>query len=386
MVKNKNITKYYIWRLLSGLFFTYTIQSIYILSKGLTLSDLAIFASVTAITSSILEIPTGYIADRFSRKISVSLGFICYGFAFILLIFAQNLSFLIIIGAIHGLGNALQSGSIESLLYDLLKADKNEDQYLKVSARGTSFGTITGAIASLIGPLLFVINPIIPFILNGIIFFALSIFILTIDEKRSESEIGRNISIIDGIKNIIRIKPILIITLIETVLLVIINIFYQVINFPKLSELGFPTEFLGTIDLVNLALMSLMLMFITRLVFKNEKITLIFYSILPLLIFSVYFVSSNLYIVVILSICFDLVWSARRHIIPSITNKYFSSKNRATSLSSISFFSNLFSSLLIPFTLALFYFNNLFLLFPVIMILVLALFYPSKSPLLQKEK
>ena len=72
-----NIATLYTWSCLSGINLLYPIQAVYLLSKGFSTPELALFASMTAICSTLLELPTGYIADQFSRKVSVALGFLC---------------------------------------------------------------------------------------------------------------------------------------------------------------------------------------------------------------------------------------------------------------------------------------------------------------------
>ncbi len=380
--RSSNILKYYLWQLISGFSFVYALQAIYLLSKGFRAGDLAIFASVTAITATIMEIPTGYIADKFSRKLSISLGFFIKGISFILLIFSNNLLTLAIVGLVLGLGDALLSGSVESLLYDMLKITKDERSYLKVSSKGTAMATITGALATFIGPLIFIANRELPFILTGMVLLVLSIFVLTIEEHRFESEeVKRNLSVFDGIKNIFRNKVVLIITLIDTILLVVVNLFYQVLNFPKLENLGFPVKFLGLLDVVNLVLMTMMLLFVSKLVLKKEKNTIFIYSIITMIAFISFYLTSNLFLAIFFGVMFDIIWSARKQIIPSITNDYFSSKDRATSISSMSFLSNLGASIFVPIALKLFEMNELFVFLPLFLIVSLSFVYPKKPNL-----
>ncbi len=374
----KNVIKFYVWKLISGFSFIYSLQAIYLLTKGITAAELAIFASITAITTTITEIPTGYIADKFSRKLSISLGFFIQGIAYIVIILSNNLFTLIPIGILLGLGNSLLSGSVESLLYDLLKSSNDEKSYLKINSRGSAIETITGVIATFLGPIIYVINHESPFILTGVVLLILSLFVYTIDEAKSDAEeVERNLSALDGIKNILKNKAVLIITLADTILLVMVNLFYQVLNFPKLERLGFPIEFLGSLDVLNLVLMTLMLLIVSKLVLKQLKNTFFIYSIATIVIFSLYYFTSNLIGAIVFGILFDVVWSARKQVMPTITNEYFSSKNRATSISSMSFLSNLGASILVPVTLQLFNQNSLFVFLPVVLIFGLFLIYPS---------
>src|SRR3990172_32590 len=161
-----NVLRYYIWRFFSGFHFIYTLQALFLLSKGITPGQLALFASVTTISITLLEIPTGYIADKFSRRLSVSLGYFFGGLAMLGFIFIHNFSELLVISFLIGLSEALKSGATESLLYDDLKDIGKEVNYLSVTSKSSSAATISGAIATFLGPILYIVNTSIHFILT----------------------------------------------------------------------------------------------------------------------------------------------------------------------------------------------------------------------------
>src|SRR5262245_14992757 len=92
-----NILKYYLLRLFSGLVFTYVIQAIFLLSRGISVPQLATYASLTVIFSTVLDIPTGYLADRFGRKFSVALSYFIGGLSNLALTLVTNLDGLIVI-------------------------------------------------------------------------------------------------------------------------------------------------------------------------------------------------------------------------------------------------------------------------------------------------
>jgi MFS family permease len=133
-----NILKYYVLRLFSGLVFTYTIKAIFLLGRGITLAELATFASLIIIFSTLLEIPTGYIADRFGRKFSVSLSYCIQVLALLGFIFVTDFRMLIVIAFLTGLSSALESGALESLIYEEIQQTVGETNFLKITSRGTN--------------------------------------------------------------------------------------------------------------------------------------------------------------------------------------------------------------------------------------------------------
>ena len=58
-----NIAKFYTWSCLSGINLLYTVQAIYLFGKGFTAPQLALFASMTVICTTLFELPTRYIRD-----------------------------------------------------------------------------------------------------------------------------------------------------------------------------------------------------------------------------------------------------------------------------------------------------------------------------------
>lgn len=370
-----NIVKYYIWRFVNGFYFIYALQAIYLLSKGITPIQLGLFASTTTICITILEIPTGFIADKFSRRVSVSLGFFISALAFIGLIFVSNFYNLLIISFLMGLAEALKSGATESLIYDDLKHSASESDYLKVSSRGSTLGTVAGGLASFTGPLLYVINTSFPFLLTAIPHLFLGFYILRFDEKRISDEVDSEIKIFDGVKSIINNKQVRLLLLMDILLLTIVIIFYQTLYAPKIYSLGLEIKYLGVLDTINLGLMSALLIVLPRIVFKNNNYNLVLYSLLPILAFTFFGLTNALVLAIVFGVIFDLSWTARNHIIPTILNKYFSSKDRALSLSSCNFISGLGAAILVPIALVIFKVSYLFAIIPALIVILILFMY-----------
>jgi MFS family permease len=338
--------------------------------------QLALFVSTTSILTTILEIPTGYVADKFSRKWSVALGFLCGGLGYLGYMFIEDIYSLLSLAVFFALGKALNSGAEEALIYDELKAQNQESTYLRVITRGALIGTISGAIGSFSGPILYAIHEHLPFIGSALANFCLTFFILTFKETEPTGEVSQQIQIIDGVRHIFQSKPILIIVCIETLLLVFAIIYYQILYFPKINELGLEIRYLGMLDVVNIGLSSLLLYFLPRLTFQRDKTNLGFYTLAAALLFVVFSNSNHLAPAILFGVLFDSVWTLRIHVVPAITNKYFESHSRALSLSSMSFLSNLGAAILVPLATLVFDVSYLFTIIPAILIAVSLYFFP----------
>ncbi len=237
-------------------------------------------------------------------------------------------------------------------------------------------GMITGAAASFTGPILYSINFVLPFILSAIITFILAIFVFTFKETKVSHEVAERTKIFDGVKNIFKNRAVMLLVCVETLLLVFVIVYYQILYFPKINHLGLAVKYLGVLDVVNISLSSLMLFLLPRLIFKNDKTNLVFFTLATAIVFIIFSNSNQLVIAVVFGVLFDIIWTARTHIIPSITNKYFESHNRALSLSSMSFISNLGAAILIPLAAFVFTINYIFTIIPAIFIVVILFYFP----------
>jgi MFS family permease len=380
-----NLAKYYTWSCISGFNLVFIIQAIYLLDRGFSVTQLALFASMTALCSTLLEIPTGYIADKFSRKVSLALGFLCVSIAYIGLAFVQTMPGLFLVSVCLGLNNALESGAAEALLFDELKRFAKDSDYLRIISRGSMFAQIAAAAASLIGPILYAADPIIPFIINSAINLFLTFFVLTFNETTASHEVSRAIHVFDGVRKVFRVKPLLIITCIDMFLLVFANIFYQVLYFPKLNQLGLSVQYLGFVDVATLACMTVMLLYLPKMVFRADRVNLVLYTLAPAGIFIVFGMTTHLLVAIVFGPLFDLAWMARKYIIGALTNTYLTAHDRALSLSSISFLSNAVAALLVPLAMYMFSLSYAFSFIPALIIIALLILFattqlPARSP------
>jgi len=108
----------------------------------------------------------------------------------------------------------------------------------------------------------------------------------------------------------------------------------------------------------------LLLHYLPKFSYHNHKQTLTIFTLTTALIFFLFGINQTLVPVLVFGMLFDPAWNLRRHIIPTITNQYFTNHNRALSLSTMSFLSNTGAALLIPLATFLFTKSYLYSLAP----------------------
>lgn len=175
---NANIKRTYAYYALSGLMFGNTVFTVFMLSKGLSYSQVSIIEAVFT-AAIMLEILGGAFADIVGRKIAVLLRCITISVASLLFGFAYDAWSFLIANFVWGVGIALGAGADTALLYDSLKSAGKKKEFLKVFGTCRIFGFVAGMVGSVMGAYLYTVQQQLPFfagaassIVAGIVYFS----------------------------------------------------------------------------------------------------------------------------------------------------------------------------------------------------------------------
>ncbi|WP_241679163.1 MFS transporter [Pseudomonas kitaguniensis] len=127
---------------------------LYLLQLGITQGEIGILQSFLFFSAVALEIPSGVLADRYGRKVSLIIGFLglCIsGIGFLL--FSSFIPFAIIF-CLFGASIAMSSGSDRALLYDNLLAEHRTEEYPKIVSRARAIGAVSLGLSMLLGGVL----------------------------------------------------------------------------------------------------------------------------------------------------------------------------------------------------------------------------------------
>ena len=382
--KTRNMVIYFLWKFLSGVYFVFPITVIFILGRGLTKEQVTVFLSLTTLATIFLEIPTGYIADRFSRKLSVGLGYLFNAIGHFLLIFLGSFWQLLLVGLFFALNRSLISGAMEALIYDNLVDTTDKKSFVRLSSRGASVSFVSGMVATLIGSYMFAVNRELPFIATAFVNLLLALLIMWFKEAKRTNEVTKNISTFDGIKEIIKSKSIIYLVLLNVLVSGISSFFYTIAFHPKIVELGLDVRYLGWVDAFNSLLLVFVLGFLAKLITQNERLNLFIYTLVPLLAFVAVELTRSPLMVIIFGLVFSLFWTSRSHIVSNFQNTLLNAKNRALSLSSISLLGSIGSAVITP-VYGLLIINNDRAAIPLVAFLSIAAMFLIKAIQLPKE-
>lgn len=147
----KEINKIYLSQFFSGFAMVASFFPLYVLSHGITQLQLGLLISVGILSLALFDIPTGAIADTFGHKISVFLGTFLWSFSFLIMFLGTGFSLFLFSQILGGLGLALVSGALTSLIYDILDKQGKKDDFRKVYGRANGFFLAASVVAASIG-------------------------------------------------------------------------------------------------------------------------------------------------------------------------------------------------------------------------------------------
>ena len=142
---------YYLYRAFDELIPIYPLYLIMFEKGGLSVAQISLLLAIWSIPGVVLEIPTGVLADHWSRRNMLFLGQILKAGCYLAWFFADGFWIYALGFVLWGIGGTFKSGSEEALLFDSLKRDNREECFDRVLGRGRLLSGISTVIASLFG-------------------------------------------------------------------------------------------------------------------------------------------------------------------------------------------------------------------------------------------
>jgi MFS family permease len=215
----KNLRKFYWYRLTKFSLFHIAILVLFYQERGLSFSQIMILQSIYYFAKVLSEVPTGALADRVGRKKALVLGSFCHSFAYLLIFFSHSLVLFILGEIIAGIAMSSAYGADSALAYDTLKGLGKSDQYQRVEGNANSMRHLGFAIFAPLGGLLAAVNLSLPYLASSIGIFFSGLIALTMVEpprgkegveesignarKKSYHEMRRSLDLLMGNKRIL---------------------------------------------------------------------------------------------------------------------------------------------------------------------------------------
>jgi DHA3 family tetracycline resistance protein-like MFS transporter len=176
----KKLGAYPVYLVLSGaitfastLMFT-VLAVYYVQTIGMSPLQLVLVGTVLETTVLIFEVPTGVVADTFSRRLSVIIGTLILGAAFILEGSVALVGFVLLAEAIRGIGETFLSGATDAWLAD----EVGEEAVGPVYQRAAQLNRAVAIVGTVASVALASIALNLPVLIGGALYLALGVFLI----------------------------------------------------------------------------------------------------------------------------------------------------------------------------------------------------------------
>jgi MFS family permease len=144
MANRAFLARVYAFRFWDGFVLIYPLYTVMFAARGLSPSQVAATLMAWSITGFVLQIPSGGLADRFSRRWILCIGQLLRAVGFLIWIMRPDFPGFLIGMVLWGLKSALTNGTFEALVYDELHALGEAHDYPRVIGR--AWGALSAAV------------------------------------------------------------------------------------------------------------------------------------------------------------------------------------------------------------------------------------------------
>ena len=151
---SKKFKIFILYKIFSSLIFTRGILLLFLLQeKNMTFLEVSTYQAIFFISTTLFEMPTGVIGDKFGKVNSLLIGSVLLTLQPILVLLMPSGNVLLLFGcaALQALAYTFISGSDGALLFEILESEDNKERYLSINARLLSLSSIILGGAILIG-------------------------------------------------------------------------------------------------------------------------------------------------------------------------------------------------------------------------------------------
>lgn len=268
----KNILLYEWSNYINSSVLIWTILTLYYLWRGLSYFDIALVQSVGAIATAVLEIPTGWISDRCGHHIVLKIASFSRLMAIVTLTFANSFLLMVASELFFSLASASQSGAGSAFLFEATNANSGMDRkngaYALILSKMTGTQSIIRITVRLIAPVLFSINPLIPFVISIFVYFLGLLVTLEFKEndvspnrrnnclpeedgfirtRTSKLNLKENVqTFFQELIKIVKTNIFISLCTVSAISLILVSNYSQFIA-PNLTSMGFDIKFLGIV-------------------------------------------------------------------------------------------------------------------------------------------
>jgi MFS family permease len=226
----------------------YAVDKLFLLSRNISIQEIAILVAIWSGLTILLEVPTGALADRWSRKYTLVLSGLFYSLCYVTWIFSYSFWLFALGFLFRTLGGTLESGTLQAYTYDFLKRYGKEDDFEKIWGRCVTLRVIGTAIAVALGGFLSEISYTLVLVFSALSpLVVMSVAFLLPEVKSINRETGKSYFSYfrGGLKQAFSNKVILKIMLYSGIILATLGLLEEYDQVLISERLGFSNTFIG---------------------------------------------------------------------------------------------------------------------------------------------
>ena len=171
----------------------YAVDKLFLLSRNISIQEIAILVAIWSGLTILLEVPTGALADRWSRKYTLVLSGLFYSLCYVTWIFSYSFWLFALGFLFRTLGGTLESGTLQAYTWDFLKKHEKEYDFEKIWGRCITLRVIGTAIAVALGGFLSEISYTLILVFSALSpLVVMSVAFLLPEVKSINRETGKN--------------------------------------------------------------------------------------------------------------------------------------------------------------------------------------------------
>ena len=181
-----NINKMYLLKAVKWFMIIMPIIVLFFEEHGLSLTQIMILQATYSFTVALFEIPSGFFADIYGRRLSLFYGSIFIFIGYLIFSFFSGFNEFFIAEIFLGVGGSLVSGADSAIIYDTLLELKEDEDNTKIEGRNYGIGNVSEGIAGVLGGFLALTSLDLPvYIQTFVMFFSIPISYSLIEPKSS---------------------------------------------------------------------------------------------------------------------------------------------------------------------------------------------------------
>ena len=181
-----NINKMYLLKAVKWFMILMPIIVLFFEKHGLSLTQIMILQATYSFTVALFEIPSGFFADIYGRRLSLFFGSILTFLGYLIFSFYSGFNEFFIAEIFLGIGGSLISGADSALIYDTLLELKKDEDYTKIEGKNYGIGNLSEGLAGVLGGFLAVSSLELPvYIQTFVLFFSIPLSYSLVEPKSS---------------------------------------------------------------------------------------------------------------------------------------------------------------------------------------------------------